>query len=440
MDGSRSVFVVPDRAPPRPRRAAWRRFEAPTAFLLAAAALVCAAFVWAALAEVHRVVRVEGRIIPAGRAQQIQHLEGGIVATIDTAEGASVRRGDLLLTIDATNAGAALGEIGVKLAGQRIRAVRLQAEAEGAERLTLPPDLAREASAEAERQLFLARREKFVQEQAVFREQVRQRTAELREVEGRRARVGAERETAAKRLALIRGMAERAAASQLELLEAQSREQRLATEMADAEANLPKIRAAIDEAAARIDESRARYRAEAQGELSATLTEIDRLRQGLAAQSDRVSRTEVRAPADGVINRIAVNTVGGVVKAGETLVEITPTSGPLMLEARARPSDRGELREGLGARVRVSAYDSGEVGALDARVVEISADTVADAKGEAYYRVLLRVDALPSAYAGRLLAPGMTVTGDVVIGARTVLAYLTSPLRRFSANVFQDAR
>ena len=438
MDGSRSVSVVPERAPAR--RAAWRRLETPTAFLLAAAALVCAAIAWAALAEVHRVVRVEGRIIPAGRAQQIQHLEGGIVATIDTAEGANVKRGDLLLTIDATNAGAALGEIGVKLAGQRIRAIRLQAEAEGAERLSLPADLAKEASAEAERQLFLSRREKFVQEQAVYREQVRQRTAELREVEGRRVRVGAERETAAKRLALIRGMAERAAASQLELLEAQSREQRLATEVADAEANLPKIKAAIDEAAARIDESRARYRAEAQGELAQTLTEIDRLRQTLAAQSDRVSRTEVRAPVDGVINRIAVNTVGGVVKAGETLVEITPTSGPLMLEARARPHDRGELRAGLGARVRVSAYDSGEVGVLDARVEEISADTVFDAKGEAYYRVLLRVDSLPPAYAGRLLSPGMTITGDVVIGARTVLAYLTSPLRRFSDHVFQDAR
>ncbi len=440
MDGSRSVFAAPDAGLRRPRAAAWRRVDGPGAFLVAVAALVALLLAWAALAQVHRVVRVEGRIIPAGRAQQIQHLEGGIVAAILVTEGAAVKKGDLLLSIDATNAGAALGEAGAKLAGQRIRAVRLRAEADGLDTLALPPDLRGEASAEAERQLFLSRREKFLQEQAVYREQVRQRTAELREIEGRQARIRIERETAVKRLALVRGMAERAAASQLEVLEAQSREQRFTSDLGEAEAMVPKLKAAIGEAEARIDESRARYRAEAQGDLATTLTEIDRLRQGMAAQTDRVSRTEVRAPVDGVINRIAVNTVGGVVKAGESIVEITPTSGPLMLEARARPADRGELREGLDAHIRVSAHDSGEIGTLAARVVEISSDTVFDPKGEAYYRVLLRVDELPPSYAGRLLVPGMTITGDVVIGQRTVLSYLTSPLRRFSDNVFQDAR
>ena len=269
---------------------------------------------------------------------------------------------------------------------------------------------------------------------------MRWRTAELHEVEGRQGRIRVERETAIKRLALIRGMAAHSAASQLEVLEAQSREQRFTSDLSEAEAMVPKLKAAIGEAEARIDEARARYRAEAQGDLATTLTEIDRLRQGMAAQSDRVSRTEVRAPVDGVVNRIAVNTVGGVVKPGDSIVEITPTSGPLMLEARARPSDRGELREGLDARIRVSAHDSGEVGTLAARVVEISSDTVFDAKGEGFYRVLLRVDELPPSYAGRLLVPGMTITGDVVIGQRTVLSYLTSPLRRFSDNVFQDAR
>jgi membrane fusion protein, adhesin transport system len=440
MDGSRSVFVAPDAGLRRPRAAAWRRLDGPATFLLAVAALVALLITWAAVAQVHRVVRVEGRIIPAGRAQQIQHFEGGIVASIAAVEGSAVKKGDLLLTIDATNAGAALGEAGAKLAGQRIRAVRLRAEADGLDKLVLPPDLRDEASAEAERQLFLSRREKFLQEQAVYREQVRQRTAELHEIEGRQARIRIERETAIKRLGLVRGMAERAAASQLEVLEAQSREQRFTSDLGEAEAMVPKLKAAIGEAEARIDEARARYRAEAQGDLAATLTEIDRLRQGMAAQTDRVSRTEVRAPVDGVINRISVNTVGGVVKAGDSIVEITPTSGPLMLEARARPADRGELREGLDAHIRVSAHDSGEVGTIPARVVEISSDTVFDTKGEAYYRVLLRVDDLPPSYAGRLLVPGMTITGDVVIGQRTVLSYLTSPLRRFSDNVFQDAR
>ncbi len=440
MDASKSVSVGLEPDPVGRRASAWRRVEAPRLFLVSAAGFVLLLVIWAALAEVHRVVRVEGRIIPAGRGQQIQHLEGGIVAAISTAEGAMVKQGDLLLTIDATNAWAALGEIGVKLAGQRIRAARLQAEADGKQTLELPPDLRGEASAEAERQLFLFRREKMAQELSVYRGQVEQRTAELREVESRRVRLTAELATAHKRSLLVGGLAARNAASQLEVLDAQSREQRLATELFDAEGALPKIRAAIAETRARIDEARARFQSEAQADLAATLTEIDRLRQGLTAQSDRVSRTEIRAPVDGVVNRISVNTVGGVVKAGDSIVEITPTSGPLLIEARAHPRDRGELREGLDAHLRVSAYDSAEVGVLEGRVVEISADTVPDSRGEAYYRVTVRVDALPEKFAGRLLAPGMTITGDVVIGRRTVLAYLTSPLRKFSANAFQDAR
>jgi adhesin transport system membrane fusion protein len=438
MVGSRSASIGLDFG--TLRGFAWRRLESPRLFLAAIGFFVLLLTVWAAMAQVHRVVRVEGRIIPAGRGQQIQHLEGGIVAAISTVEGASVKKGDLLLTIDATNAGAALGETGVKLAGSRIRAIRLAEEASESPRLELPPDLRDEASAEAERQLFLSRREKMTQELSVYRRQVEQRTAELREIEARRARLTAEIATAHKRLSLVSGMAARNAASQLEVLDAQSREQRLATELSDAEGALPKTRAAIAEANARIDEARARFRSEAQADLATALTEIDRLRQSLAAQSDRVNRTEIRAPVDGVINRISVNTVGGVVKPGDPIIEITPTSGPLLIEARARPRDRGELREGLPARLRVSAYDYAEVGALEGRVIEISADTVSDARGEPYYRVIVRVDALPENFQGRLLAPGMTITGDVVIGQRTVLAYLTSPLRKFSANAFQDAR
>ncbi len=437
---SASIGLSPAGGAASARGSVWRRLESPRLFLGAIAAFVVLLLLWAGLAQVHRVVRVEGRIIPAGRGQQIQHLEGGIVAAISTVEGAAVKKGDLLLTIDSTNAGAALGETGVKLAGQRIRAIRLQSEAAEADRLDLPPDLRDEASAGAERQLFLSRREKMTQELSVYRRQVEQRTAELREVESRRVRLAAEIATAHKRLTLVKGLVARNAASQLEVLDAQSREQRLATELSEAEGAVPKIRAAIAEAKDRSDEARARFRAEAQADLATTLTEIDRLRQGLTAQSDRLSRTEIRAPVDGVINRISVNTVGGVVKPGDTIIEITPTSGPLLVETRAHPRDRGELREGLPARLRVGAYDYAEVGALEGRVVEISADTVPDARGEPYYRVTLRVDALPENFRGRLLAPGMTITGDVVIGQRTVLSYLTSPLRKFSTNVFQDAR
>lgn len=417
-----------------------RRMEAPRTFLIAVLALMAALAVWAGLAEVDQVVRVEGRIVPAGRAQQIQHLEGGIVASINTSEGATVKRGDLLLAIDATSVGATLSETEVKLTGQRIRAARLEAEARGQAAIALPPELAASRVADEERRLFATRLHKLEQELRVYEEQNRQRLAELSELESRRERLAGELSTARQRSAMLAAMASRNAASRLEVLDAQSREQRAATEQGEAEGAIPKVRAAISEARARADEARARFRSQAQEDLVATRGEVDRLQQIVTAQADRLTRTEVRAPADGVVNRITANTVGGVIKPGDVIVELTPTAGEVQIEARARPSDRGELRPSLTSKVRVSAYDSGLLGTLSGRVVEVSADTVADAKGETFYRVGIRIDSLPPAYAGKVLAPGMTVTADIVTGRRTVARHLLSPLAKFTDNTFRDAR
>jgi membrane fusion protein, adhesin transport system len=351
-----------------------------------------------------------------------------------------VKKGDLLLNIDATSAGANLSETEVKLISQRARAARPEAEATGADALTFAPDMAATRAAADERLLFTSRRLKLDQELRVFDEMQRQRQAELSEVEGRRQRLAKEMATADQRSALVAGMAARNAASRLEVLEAQSRGERLATELNDAEAAVPKIRAGMAEARARADEVRARFRSMAQEDLVIARAEIERLAQILTAQADRVSRTEVRAPADGIINRVTANTVGGVIKPGEIIVELTPMAGEVLIEARARPADRGDLHPGLAVKVRVSAHDSGALGTLSGEVREVSADTVQDSRGDAHYPVGIRVDDLPPAYSGRLLAPGMTVTADIVTGRRTVLRHMVSPLAKFTDNAFRDPR
>jgi adhesin transport system membrane fusion protein len=111
-----------------------------------------------------------------------------------------------------------------------------------------------------------------------------------------------------------------------------------------------------------------------------------------------------------------------------------------LVEARALPQDRGYLRPDLDATIRVSAYDAGEFGLLKGRVTEVSADTVQDARSEPYYRVNILIDQLPASYAGNPMVPGMTVSGDIVTGRRTVLRYLTSPLGKFSYQLFKDSR
>lgn len=417
-----------------------RPLENPRFLLGTVGATLAFLLLWSALAEVERIVRVEGRLVPSGKSQQIQHLEGGIVASIDTSEGAVVAKGERLVTIDNTSADATMSESQGKLASEKMRAARLAAEAEGKDGFQIPPQYAALPAAEVERQLFQTRRNKFEQEQRIYLEQLRQRQAELHESISRRKRLEGELETAKQRSSMLVKLMDKNAASQMEVLDARSREQRLGTEIGDAEASVPKLQAAISELEARVQESRSRFRAEAQTELIKSLGEIERLDQVMTAQSDRLTRTEVKAPVAGVVNRLAVTTVGGVIKPGETIAEITPFTSTLLIEAKANPKDRGELRAGLLAHIRVSAHDAATLGVLGGRVTDVGADTVADAKGEVSYRVTLVVDKLPPSYEGRLMTPGMTVQGDVVIGKRTVLNYLLSPLNKFAYNAFRDAR
>jgi adhesin transport system membrane fusion protein len=416
------------------------KLEEPRTFFFALLALIMLLVFWAGHAEIDQVVRVEGKVVPAGRSQQIQHLEGGLIASIDKAEGALVKKGDLLLTIDNTLAGANLSEGTIKLNSQRVKALRLEAETQHKPTLEFSPDLAALPVSQAEQSLFIARRERLNQQIAVHQTTIKQRTADIAEAEQRRARLTSELATAHQRLEMMEGMAARGAASKMEVLEAQSREQRFKTEIGETEGIIPRLKAAIAEEHARIEAGKAEFRSQAHDELVLALEEIDRLKQGITAAADRLKRTEVRAPVDGVINRITVNTVGGVVRPGDSLVELIPTTNELLIEAKAHPRDRGYLRTGLDAEIRVSAYDISSRGLLKGNVTEVSADSIQEMRGDPFYQVKLLVKALPESYQGQAIIPGMTITADIVTGRRTVLAYLLSPVRKFTYNSLRDPR
>ncbi len=154
--------------------------------------------------------------------------------------------------------------------------------------------------------------------------------------------------------------------------------------------------------------------------------------------TDKLNRNQVRAPVSGIINRLAVTTVGGVVRPGEVLMEITPDYKGVLVEARARPNDRANLRTGLTARVRIGAYDYATFGTLAGKVTEVSADTIVDEREGRYYRVIIKANSQNLQQMETI--PGMTAIADIVVGKRTVLSYLLSPLMRFRDGAFRDPR
>ena len=416
---------------------ALKNLEPDHRLLLALSALMTCLLVWAVFCPVDQIVRAEGRIIPTGRAQTIQHLEGGIVSQILVREGQMVQAGDVLMRLSDVQANTSVQQGQSRLHVLKAQQARLTAEAMGQATPEFESDIPADIQQEA-LSAFRERISRFQSERQVLSQQHAQRQAELSEAASRTQSVQAELDLARKQSNLMDGLYRKGAASQMELLDAQSRTQKLNTAENDILASIPRLKAAIAELSAKLAESTARFRAEARTELTQVSAEVAKMNLAVDGDSDRLSRTEVRAPTSGFINRLNVNTIGGVVKPGEAILEITPTEGPVAVEARVRPNDRASLRAGLETRVLIGAYDYAVYGALKGRLIEVSADTVPDETGQRYYRVLIQTDKPEGRMATKAILPGMTARADVVLGQRTVLSYLLSPLLRFKQQAFTE--
>lgn len=394
-------------------------------------------FIWAVFSPIDRIVRAEGKIIAAGRAQIVQHLEGGIVTQIMVREGQYVKAGEVLMRLSDVQANTSVQQGQSRLWALKAQQARLTAEAEDHDAPIFEQAIPEELQA-TERNAFRERAAKVNSERSVLRQQISQRQSELTEARSRAQSLSTELGLAKKLTTVMDGLYSKGAASQMELLEAQGRSERLSTNYHDVTGSIPRLQSAIAETSARLEEANARFRAEARSELSEVTAEINRIEFAVGGDSDRLARTEVRAPTNGFVNRLYFNTIGGVAKPGEHLLEITPNEGPIAVEARVRPDDRAALRPGLNTRVMIGAYDYTVYGALEGQVVEVSADTMPDEQSHHYYRVLIETHSAQGLLAQEALLPGMTARADVVLGQRSVMSYLLSPLTRFAHQALRE--
>jgi adhesin transport system membrane fusion protein len=415
----------------------WRWPSRDHQLLLALLGLGGAIVVWACFAPVDRIVRAEGRIIASARSQIVQHLEGGIVTELLVREGQAVKAGEVMMRLSAVQAHTSVQQGQSKLWGLKAQHARLSAEAEGLSTIDFPAEIPEQLQ-KLEVNAFRERSSRSFAEKSVVRQQISQRQSDLAEAKTRAQGLTTELELARKQSALMEGLHRKGAASQMEMLEAQGRAQRLSTQYNDVVGSLTRLQSAVAESSARLSESNSRVRADVRTELSQVSSEIARFELAVDGDEDRLARTEVRAPTSGFINRLYFNTIGGVAKPGEPLLEITPSDGPVAVEARVRPDDRASLRPGLQTRVLIGAYDYAVYGSLEGRVVEVSADTVPDEHGQRFYRVVIQTNSAKGLLAKQSILPGMTAHADVVLGQRSVMSYVLSPLLRFTQRALRE--
>ena len=402
-------------------------------------AAVLVLIVWANFAVLNEVTRGEGKVIPSRQVQVLQSLDGGIVSEILVKEGQSVKIGELMLKVDPTRMVSSLRENRSQYLSLLAKATRLKALAEGS-RFAPPDEVIAEAPeiVEQERALYESRRAELDATIGVSRQQASQRSQELISVRARREQASQSFNLTARELEMTRPLAKSGAISDVELLRLERDVARYRGERDSANSDIPRLESAVAEASRKIQEIELTFRNIARSELSETNAKINALSEGSSALEDRVKQTEIRSPVNGTIKQLKVNTVGGVVQPGKDLVEVVPSDDALVLEARVLPRDIAFLHPGQKALVKFTAYDFATYGGLDATLEHISADTVVDEKGNAFFLVRVRTASTSIGSQKFPIIPGMVAEVDILTGKKSVLAYLMKPILRAKAKAMTE--
>lgn len=395
---------------------------------------------WAGIAKVDIIVRTEGQIIPAGKSQIVQHLEGGIVRKIFVQEGQVVVAGQPLMELSDIQTRSNLGQEQSKLDALRGREARLLAELNGYNTIVFPKKLNDPNVIRVETSAWQARRTQLAEEVQVLQAQGMQKKNELAETNSKRQDLLEELELAKKQHKVIDGLRRNNAASELEVLDTQARIQRLKSQIAEATNAAPRLQSAQSESDSRVKEAIARFRAEASSALTQVREELEKSSHEIGTNVDRLDRNVVRTPVAGLVNKLNITTIGAVVRPSEILLEITPSDQRIVIQTRSNPNDRANLRRGLPARVRIGAYDYATYGTFEGHVTEVSSDALTDEKGIRYYRVNVEVDVstvMSRVHQPGVLMPGMAASADIAVGKRTILSFILSPLLKFRDGAFR---
>ncbi|MDW6025850.1 HlyD family type I secretion periplasmic adaptor subunit [Mesorhizobium sp. BAC0120] len=403
--------------------------------------------VWASTAQLAGATIASGYVAAAGQNVMIQHLEGGIIKEIGAREGDHVKAGQPLLVLDPTLAEAQLNRLLKQLAALRAKTMRLEAERDLKDKLVIPKDIVLDSRGDgfpdvvAEQQVeFDARHARYVAEHAILNQRIAALDEAIKGLDSQKKASEDQlkivrEEIDRKKQLLENGLTNRSEYTNLLRAEAELIGQTgaLQSQIASSSTQIIETRQEIE----RLTTSRVE---DAVGELNKERANIADIEEQSRAARNVLDRTVIRAPADGIIVRSAHNSISSVVRAGEPVMELLPTSDQLIIEARVSPRDIDSLKVGQTARLHFSALNARTTPQVPGTVTYISADRLMDqATNQPYYTARLKItDDLPPEVAQNQIYPGMPVEAFIATGDRTFVEYLVRPLLDSFGRAFRE--
>ena len=401
--------------------------------LLTIVSLVMAFFIWAGTSEIEEITHGSGQVVPTQEIQVVQSLEGGILTELLIREGQQVKKGQILLKVN--DVAFASEERGTEARTLALKAkkARLDAEAAG-KTFTVPqevvdkfPDIARNEQA-----LYQSRQQELSNAKSILDNKISSARAGIREAQAKINRFADSRKSLNQELSITKRMVAQKAVPQIEEIRLNREISNIAGQIREAGQKKSGLEADLRGAQRERADREDKFKSQVLGELNDIESQISQLSENLTAIGERVDRAEIKSPVDGVVNKIAIKTIGGVIEPAMQLVEIVPLDDDLKIIARVTPQEIAFLRPEQEANIKISAYDSQRYGSLKGSLVRIGANSVNDNDGNIFFEIELQADQnyLGSQENPLPITPGMVAEVEIITGDRTILSYLAKPVLR----------
>ena len=398
------------------------------------------AIYWAANAQVDEITKGDGKVISSKQLQKLQSLEGGIVSDVLISSGDRISIDDVLLVIDDTKFKSNLEEIRKKLLILEAQKESLSSELKD-EPLIFSADLINEIPVitQQEMDFFATRQDEKESIESTYKNRIEKLDNNFAEFTGKADNLRKNLKLAEEELEIYKSLQNKDLVSKVELIALEKELNNIEGQLFEAEIKAQQVETLKTEALNERDISNLSMRNKAQEKLNSILAEIEILKQSEVVALDRVNRTLIRSPVNGIVQRVLANTISSVIQPGEDLIEIVPIDDALLIEAKIRPVDIGFLSPGQDVIVKFSAYDYTIYGGLKGNLEYISADTIVD-RDESYYLIKVRTDVnyIEMEKERLEIIPGMTASVNIVTGKKTVLDYLLKPVLRAKHNSMHE--